>query len=231
MVSTGGYFAPKGSVPPSQKLAPTKLNIFASDYVSSTSFRRRLRRGDLAFALSHSSHSKVAWRAPPSSIDFAHYLPTLFEGLCEENDNLAGLATAALSDLLNLAGVGDRILAAVPHCILPITRALHTRDARIVCRTMRAIQHLLRADPRVGGKLVPYYSHFVPAISYLGFAGFKGRHTNRGRTSDAIEYSQRFGENVDDLVEGTLRSLQKSGGPNALAAIKHFCPTFGNVKF
>jgi hypothetical protein len=92
------------------------------DYVSSTSFRRRYHRGDFAFALSHRSGRRAAWRTDPSTVDYSHYLPILFEGLCEEKENLSTLASAALEDMLSAPGAGDKIVAAVPLLVMPITR-------------------------------------------------------------------------------------------------------------
>lgn len=161
-------------------------------------------------------------------MDYSHYLPSLFEGLCDDG-NIALLAGQAIKELLEQKGAGDRIVAAVPLLVLPVTRSLQTRNPAIVCRTLLAFQHLIRSDPRVGPKLVPFFRHFLPAMMLLKTLGasleFKynrdaKKHFNAGRKGDQIEYGQRKKENLDDLVEQTLRLLEKSAGKNALAAIK-----------
>lgn len=79
-------------------------------------------RGDFAFIATHGSKKNAFWLSDPATVDYAHYLPALIEGLCEKEENLSGLAAAALRDLVDAPGAGPKIAAAVPILVLPIAR-------------------------------------------------------------------------------------------------------------
>jgi hypothetical protein len=115
---------------------------------------------------------------------------------------------------------------------LRTTGALNTRIPKTICRTLLALQQLLRSDSRVGARFLPYFQYFLPSFSLLKSlsATFGTGHSNVGRKTDSIDYGQRLKCNVDDLVEQTLKTLEKTGGAGALAAIKFLVPTFTNVR-
>ena len=70
----------------------------------------------------------------------------------------------------------------------------------------------------VGEALVPYYRQILPVLNL-----FKNCNKNLG---DSIEYGQRRGENIGDLVNETLELLEKYGGRDAFINIKYMVPTY-----
>jgi len=75
----------------------------------------------------------------------------------------------------------------------------------------------------VAEALVPYYRQLLPVMNLL-----KHRNTNLG---DQIDYSQRKGENVGDLINETLNIMEKNGGEDAFINIKYIVPTYESCVF
>lgn len=48
---------------------------------------------------------------------------------------------------------------------------------------------------------------------------------------DKIDYSQRKGENVGDLIQETLEQFEKHGGEDAYINIKYMIPTYESCMF
>ena len=93
---------------------------------------------------------------------------------------------------------------------LPV--ALNTRNAQVMCRTLKALQQLAKSADYIGQALVPYYRQLLPIFNM-----FKNNNLNSG---DGIDYHQRYQENVGDLIQDTLEVLEKRGGPDAFINIK-----------
>jgi len=45
-------------------------------------------------------------------------------------------------------------------------------------------------------------------------------------TSDKVDYGQRYGNNLADIIDDTLMMLEKTGGKDAYAHIKYMIPTY-----
>ena len=90
--------------------------------------------------------------------------------------------------------------------------ALNTRNAQVMCRTLKALQQLAKSADYIGQALVPYYRQLLPIFNM-----FKNNNLNSG---DGIDYHQRYQENVGDLIQDTLEVLEKRGGPDAFINIK-----------
>lgn len=94
-------------------------------------------------------------------------------------------------------------------------------------RTLRVMQRLVTADVRLGGgsligqALVPYYRQILPVLNI-----FKHWNVNSG---DQMDYSQRMGENLGDLIQETLELLETHGGEDAFINIKYLVPTYQSV--
>lgn len=184
-----------------------------------TSFRRAYLRGDFPLVLSHTARGcKLSWKVPIETLDFHYYLPLLFDGLRELEHPYVFLSANGIEDLLAKGGGAKRILPVVPQLIMPIKLALNTRNGSIMCRTLKALQQLVRSGEYIGQALIPYYRQLLPVFNM-----FKNKNINSG---DGIDYHQRFHENVGDLIQETLEILERRGGPDAFINIKYMIPTY-----
>lgn len=113
---------------------------------------------------------------------------------------------------------GNKVLPVIPQLIIPIKKALNTRNIKVICTTLKALQHLVISAQMVGEALVPYYRQILPILNI-----FKNKNINSG---DGIDYSQQKRENVGDLIQETLEALEKHGGPDAFINIKYMVPTY-----
>ena len=107
---------------------------------------------------------------------------------------------------------------------MPIKNALATRRHSVMCTTLKMLQKLIVADVDVAGggligrALVPYYRQLLPVLAI-----FVNKSKNIG---DAIDYSQRKGEDLGDLISDTLQLLETHGGDEALVNIQYLVPTY-----
>ena len=67
-------------------------------------------------------------------------------------------------------------------------------------------------------QLVPYYRQILPVFNL-----FCTKHVNLG---DQMDYGQRKGNNLAELIEETLQLFEKFGGPDAFINIKYMVPTY-----
>ena len=70
----------------------------------------------------------------------------------------------------------------------------------------------------IGEALVPYYRQILPVMNL-----FKIRNQNLG---DKIDYSQRKGLNLGDLIQQTLEMFEIHGGEDAFINIKYMILTY-----
>ena len=70
--------------------------------------------------------------------------------------------------------------------------ALNTRDPFVISTTLHILQQLVLCSDTIGEALVPYYRQILPIMNL-----FKTKNLNQG---DAIDYSQRKGQNLGDLI-------------------------------
>ena len=68
-----------------------------------------------------------------------------------------------MHDLLDKGG--NKILSVVPQLIIPIKKALNTRDPRVITTTLKVLQHLVESADMVGEALVPYYRQILPIFN------------------------------------------------------------------
>ena len=78
--------------------------------------------------------------------------------------------------------------------------ALNTRDIEIVCITLKILQQLVVCSDTIGEALVPYYRQILPVLNLM-----KTKNDNMG---DKIDYSQRKGRNLGDLIQTTLEMFE-----------------------
>jgi len=195
-------------------------HVFEPDRTPATDLRRHFERGDLPLSMKHATMPGVEWKVEASRLDYNRYMPIFFDGLLEKVDPFATIALHGLQDMINAArGKVPSLLApTVPLIIVPLRRALNTRDSAIMCKAINMLQLMLRCDESVGEALVPYYRQILPTFNL-----YRGNNKNLG---DGIDYGQRKKENMGELVHETLELLEKTGGEDAFINIKYMIPTY-----
>uniref|UniRef100_A0A672J5I4 PARK2 co-regulated n=1 Tax=Salarias fasciatus TaxID=181472 RepID=A0A672J5I4_SALFA len=150
------------------------------------------------------------------TLDYYHFLPLFFDGLCETAHPYEVFARQGVHDLLDHGG--SKILPVIPQLIIPIRNALNTRNNQVMCTTIKVLQHLVMSGDKVGEALVPYFRQILHIFNL-----FKNNKKNLG---DAVDYSQRKREDIGDLIEETLQMFERYGGENAFLNIKYMVPTY-----
>eukprot|EP00053_Salpingoeca_punica_P008501 m.76250 g.76250 ORF g.76250 m.76250 type:complete len:217 (-) comp14626_c0_seq2:1602-2252(-) len=207
----------KAPVSKGAKAGPPKAGAFKARSVGPTNFRRFYERGDFPIGLEQDQKGhKINWKVPVDKLDYSHYLPLFFDGLCEKDHPYEFFATQGIRDMLEKGG--DKIVPVIPQLIIPIKNALNSRDARIMCNTLKILQTLVASAPHVGEALVPFYRQILPVMN-----AFKNKNLNTG---DGIVYNQQKRENLGDLIDETLETFERHGGPDAFINIKYMIPTY-----
>lgn len=81
---------------------------------------------------------------------------------------------------------------------------------------MEVTSRLFYKAPCVGEALVPYFRQFLPVLNF-----FCNHNVHK---LDRIDYS-RVGR-LSDVIDRTLMTLERCGGPNAFINIKYSIPTY-----
>ena len=139
-----------------------------------------------------------------------------FDGLCETTHPYEFFARQGVHDMLEHGG--NKILPVIPQLIIPIKKALNMRNPKVLCTTLKVLQHLVISAEVVGEALVPYYRQILPILNI-----FKNNNLNSG---DGIDYGQQRRENIGDLIQETLEAFEKYGGDDAFINIKYMVPTY-----
>ena len=77
---------------------------------------------------------------------------------------------------------------------------MNTRDSEIVAITLKILGALVTCSDTIGEALVPYYRQILPVLNLM-----KTKNANMG---DKIDYSQRKGQNLGELIQGTLELFE-----------------------
>merc|ERR1719324_60768 len=185
--------------------------------IEATQFRWFYDRGDLPMQIFHGAvGGKIAWKVDIEKLDYHHYLPMMVDGCREKEDPYRFLAVQGTYDMLERGG--PKILPVVPQLIIPIKKALNTRDEEVLATMLKVMQALVRSGDMIGETLVPYYRQILPVFNI-----FKGKNANIG---DMIEYSQRKRTNLGDLIRETLELFELHGGEDAFINIKYMIPVY-----
>lgn len=115
--------------------------------------------------------------------------------------------------------------------------ALNTRNRKVICTTLKVLQHLVVCADMIGEALVPYYRQILPIFNT--FKHFNCKYDTLTVTlysstcsmpivnsGDGIDYSQQKRENVGDLIQETLEAFERHGGVDAFINIKYMVPTY-----
>ena len=95
---------------------------------------------------------------------------------------------------------------------------MNTRDPEIVAITLKILQALVTCSDTIGEALVPYYRQILPVLNLMK--------TNNANLGDKIDYAQRKGANLGDLIQSTLELFEMHGGEDAFINIKYMIPTY-----
>ena len=98
---------------------PEAAGAFIERPTGPTSFRKFYERGDFPIALEHDTKgNKIAWKVEIEKLDYHHYLPLFFDGLCETDHPYEFFARQGVHDMLEHGG--PKILPVIPQLIIPI---------------------------------------------------------------------------------------------------------------
>ncbi|XP_028628589.1 parkin coregulated gene protein isoform X1 [Grammomys surdaster] len=172
LVSEG--FTVKAMMKNSVVRGPPAAGAFKERPTKPTAFRKFYERGDFPIALEHDSKgNKIAWKVEIEKLDYHHYLPLFFDGLCEMTFPYEFFARQGIHDMLEHGG--NKILPVIPQLIIPIKNALNLRNRQVICVTLKVLQHLVVSAEMVGEALVPYYRQILPILNI--FKNMNGSHS------------------------------------------------------
>ncbi|KAM9840269.1 parkin coregulated gene protein-like [Aulostomus maculatus] len=212
-------FTVKSTMKNAVVVGPPSAGAFKERPSKFTAFRAAYERGEFPMALDCDSKGNcIAWKVDIGKLDYNYYLPLFFDGLCETVHPYEFFACQGAHDML--AHGGPKTLHVIHQLVIPIKNALNTRNRKVICTTLKVLQHLIICTEGVGEALVPYYRQILPIFNI-----FKNMNTNCG---DGIEYSQQKRENIGDLIKETLEMLERHGGPHAFINIKYMVPTYSS---
>ncbi|KAM8917736.1 parkin coregulated gene protein isoform 2-T2 [Spinachia spinachia] len=196
---------------------PPSAGAFRERPSKPTNFRKLYESRDIPIQMEYDPRGNtIRWKVEFEKLDYHHYLPLFFEGLCETVAPYNFYASKGVHDMLDNGG--PRILPVVPQLIIPIRNALNTRNHDVMCTTMKVLQHLVKSGDQVGEALVPYFRQILRVFSM-----FKNKNINTG---DAIVYGQQRRENIGDLIQETLETFERYGGKDSFINIKYMVPTY-----
>lgn len=102
-----------------QVVPPPPVGAFNVRPSKPTAFRKFYLRGDFPIALEHDTKgNKIAWKVEIEKLDYHHYLPLFFDGLCEIEHPFEFFARQGIHDMLEHGG--NKILPVIPQLIIPI---------------------------------------------------------------------------------------------------------------
>uniref|UniRef100_A0A3P8UPL5 PARK2 co-regulated n=1 Tax=Cynoglossus semilaevis TaxID=244447 RepID=A0A3P8UPL5_CYNSE len=215
--NVAALFFTKESASCQSVLGPPPAGAYRERPAGPTTFRKFYERGDFPMALQHSSKgNRIAWKVEIEKLDYHHYLPLFFDGLCETVHPYEFFARQGIHDMLEHGG--PKIQPVIPQLIIPIKNALNTRNRHVICNTLKVLQHLVMSGEMVGEALVPYYKQILLVLNM-----YKNMNINSG---DGIDYSQQKRENIGDLIQETLEMFERYGGEDAFIYIKYMVPTY-----
>ncbi|CAM9294354.1 unnamed protein product, partial [Phaeothamnion confervicola] len=183
-------------------------------------FPGRYLRGEIPASVEHGGGivNTLVWICPLQQLDYDHYLPVFFDGICCLEEPCRLLARRGALDLLEAARAEpERILPSVREIVKGVRQACLTRDAAALVYVCEVVSALTSLGPAVAAALVPHYRMFLGVLNlyYL-------RTRNLG---DAMDYQQRTGGDVGERVQALCQLLERTGGRGAFATIKNCVPT------
>ncbi|KAL6039656.1 hypothetical protein STEG23_015129 [Scotinomys teguina] len=141
-------------------------------------------------------------------LDYHHYLPLFFDGLCEMTFPYEFFARQGIHDMLEHGG--NKILPVIPQLIIPIKNALNLRNRQVICVTLKVLQHLVVSAEMVGEALVPYYRQILPILNIFKNMNEEIQTYLSQYVVSRLVYIPPFGGQGQKLDESTSRNWQPS---------------------
>ncbi|XP_025781223.1 parkin coregulated gene protein [Puma concolor] len=218
LVSEG--FTVKAMMKNSVVRGPPVAGAFKERPTKPTAFRKFYERGDFPIALEHDSKgNKIAWKVEIEKLDYHHYLPLFFEGLCEMTFPYEFFARQGIHDMLEHGG--NKILPVIPQLIIPIKNALNLRNRQVICVTLKVLQHLAVSAEMVGEALVPYYRQILPILNI-----FKNMNDEQWakwiRAGQTLKQARAVRHPSLESSQGTTGKRPQEGADGAGSPSRHF---------
>ncbi|XP_069392226.1 parkin coregulated gene protein isoform X2 [Paralichthys olivaceus] len=167
-------FTVKATMKNSVVVGPPAAGAFRERPSKPTTFRKFYERGEFPMALEHDAKGNhIAWKVEIEKLDYLHYLPLFFDGLCETAHPYEFFARQGVHDMLEHGG--PKIQPVIPQLIIPIKNALNTRNRQVICTTLKVLQHLVMSADMVGEALVPYYRQILPILNIFKSVNMSGQ--------------------------------------------------------
>jgi hypothetical protein len=181
-------------------------------------FREQYNRGIIPIKVFHNgSVNKIVWTTEPNQLDLKSVFPVFVDGLREKIDPYRFLSVLGTFDIVEKCAT-EKLIETIPLIIQPLKAALNTRDLDIIAVCLKFLLKLLTCHAEIGKYLVPYYRQLLPILNIM-----KGVNKNIG---EKMEYNQRKGLNISDLIGETLNLMETTGGDDAFINIKYMVPTY-----
>lgn len=186
--------------------------------------RRFYERGDLPIQIDHGGvANRLAWKVEIQKLDYHHYLPIFFDGIREQELPYSFVAEQGILDMIEAGS--SKVLPVIPQLIIPLKLALNTRVKEIIFKVLKVLQLLVNCDAKsnggnglIGQALVPYYRQLLPIFNIFI--------NDTASLGDRIDYSQRKGGNLGEVMMRTLEQLELNGGEDAFINIKYLIPVY-----
>lgn len=199
------------SLPKTSPIRPRTLGI-------KTSFREQYDRGVIPIKVLHNgSINKIQWTTDIEALDLKASFPVFVDGLREKVDPYRFLAILGSFDIIEKSTT-HKLVETIPLLIQPLKAALNTRDLDIIAVCLKFLLKLMTVHPEIGKYLVPYYRQLLPILNIM-------KNTNKN-IGHRMEYNQRKGLNISDLITETLNLMETTGGDDAFINIKYIVPTY-----
>ena len=185
-----------------------------------TDFQKYYLRGDFPISVSFSGANRaLKWLVSPEKIDLNRYLPIFLTGLTEMEEPFIFIGEQA--SLQAIAANGEKLIEIFPDLVLPLKKAIDSKETCVVIRGLKVFQALLTQNKKLSESLIPFYKNLLPS-----FARHIHHNANLG---DQTEYSQKKRINISDLMIETLNMLEQNGGSEAFVNIKYMIPLYQSV--
>lgn len=199
------------SLPKTSNIRPRTLGV-------PSIFREQYDRGVIPIKVFHNgSINKITWTVEPVQLDLKLFFPIFVDGLREKVDPYRFLAILGSFDIIEKLPT-EKLIETIPLLIQPLKSALNTRDLDIISVVLKFLLKLLSTHSEIGRYLVPYYRQLLPILNIM-------KNVNRN-IGHKMEYNQRKGLNISDLITETLGLLETTGGEDAFINIKYMIPTY-----
>ncbi|KAF4669978.1 hypothetical protein FOL46_001116 [Perkinsus olseni] len=94
-----------------------------------TGFRAFYGRSDMPFKMKHDGRKTLQWKVPPDTVDYSVVLPIFIDGIREVQPLFEFVAYEGAQELIKMGG-DDRLLPILSKLILPLKRALNSKDPK-----------------------------------------------------------------------------------------------------